>query len=209
MIINIKDYYGIYNDIKQVELKPGITFVAGCNGAGKSTFIKEVVETFKQQKLTYQLLDCNKDFHVQDADSLSKRYSIEDLVKGAFASEHEHYENMFMSWVSNCRYGDNYRGQEVGIFIDGLDSGGDVIFYKNHMGLFKLMEEDCRSRGIILYLIVSCNNFYYLSHGCGTNVRTLFLPQFKEYEHPVYKADEFEIYVQTIIDCAKARGFKL
>ena len=209
MIINLKDYNHIFLKKKKVEIKPGVTFIAGCNGAGKSTFLKEVAETFKENSITYQFLDCNKEFHLHDLNFLGERFDVKSFMKQGFCSEHEHYENMFFSWMRGCRYGDEYKGKEVGIFIDGLDSGGDVVFYKAHMHLFKLIEEDCRSRGIILYLLIACNNFYYLSHGCGANARALFLPQFKEYEHPMYRTDEFDIYVQNITDCAKARGFEV
>lgn len=208
MEIKLHDDYKIYDGRKTVELKPGITFVTGCNGGGKSTFIKEIVRTFKDKGLTYQLLDPRNQFHVHDLNDLDDRFSQVAFLGGAFASEHEYYEDMFGSWISGCRYPDSFRGKEVGIFIDGLDSGGDVMFYKNHCSLFKVMEKDCNERGIILYLVITCNNFYYLSTDCGPAARTLFVPKFEEKKHPLYEREDFNTYVEDILRTVDQRGFK-
>lgn len=208
MEIKLQDKYKIYHRRKPVELKPGITFVVGCNGSGKSTFIEEVVENFKRKELTYQLLDARRQFHMHDLNDLDDRFSAAAFLGGAFASEHEYYEDMFSSWIGGCRYSDKFKGKEVGIFIDGLDSGGDVMFYKNHCSLFKLIEKDCRERGIILYLVITCNNFYYLSTDCGPNARTLFMPKFEEKRHPLYDRTDFNAYVEDIMKTVEQRGFK-
>ena len=209
MNIEIEDYYKIFSGVKNCEIKEGLTFITGCNGSGKTTFIRQVVRNFKEKGLTHQYLDCNDTFHIKDLDSVGRRFKTRTAAMSGFCSEHEFYENMFFDWISGARYGDEYVGKEVGIFIDGLDSGGDVLFFKNHMSFFDTCVKDCLGRGIHFYMLVSCNNFYYLSYPSHKDAQTLFLPTFEVKKHPTYDKTAYDEYIEDIRKTGRARGYKV
>ena len=205
MIVNIKDPLDIYNGAKSFNLRPGLTILTGCNGSGKSTLCKEIVRNAKNKRVTCVYLDCNKDFHIADLNYLDKHFSTEAAMMKLISSEHEHYEKMFSEWIAQVRPGDSFCGKKFVIVIDGLDSGGDVTYFKMHTGLFKLMVQDAQSRGIDIYLVITCNNFYYLTY--EEIGETIYLPTFRRKKLPAYTFRQFNRYVEDIRATAIARGF--
>lgn len=194
MKIQLRDKFKIYSNIKEFNLSEGLTILAGCNGAGKSTLISEIVAHFKENHIPFKHLDCNRSFHFRDANDIGKDYEMGIAIQKGFVSEHEHYENMFSCWVTKIRPTDDIT--EMGLFIDGLDSGGDVVNYERHIALFKLICNDCKKRNIKLYLVVTCNNFSYLS--AKLKGEALFLPTFDKRKLPVYDSTEFLEYIKDI-----------
>ena len=204
MLVTIKDNFSIFK-AKTVMLHQGLTIIAGCNGAGKTTFCREIVRNAENKHITCAYLDCNKDFHVADLNYLDKHFSTAAAVSKLASSEHEFYERMFAEWTAQLRPGDSFRGKPFVAIIDGLDSGGDITFFQTHIDLFKLMVQDAENRGIEMYVIVTCNNFYYLAY--GDSGEAIYLPTFKRKKLPVYTARQFNRYIEDIKSTAIARGF--
>lgn len=215
MEIILKDYFRIFEKNKRevkpglttnsFDLNPGLTFIAGCNGAGKSTLLTEIKSNFEESQIPFKYLDCRKSFHFSDISHIGKEFDTANAVSGSFRSEHEHYETMFQDWVGGVRPKDE--AEKVGIFIDGLDSGGDVIFYKKHLALFNLIADDCAKRNIECYLVVTCNNFYYLVH--SPKGELIFAPSLRKQKLPAYEITEFGKYEEDIRTSAKDRNYSI
>lgn len=185
-----------------IELQEGLTFVAGCNGAGKSTLLREISSYCDKNKITNCYLDCSEKFTCSDAEQLPE-YSAQVVILKGWRSEHEHYEDMFAEWVGAIRPPDSFRDKDFFVIIDGLDSGGDIVNFKKHINLFKLITKDAKERGIRMYLLVSCNNFFYLAYAKKGEV--LFVPTFTTKKLPAYREEDFKWYVQDIQVSYKAR----
>ena len=203
VVIPLKDEHNIFK-CKSVEIKD-YTIVVGCNGAGKSTLCKEIVEYCKANNIAHKFCDGATDFHQKDFNYVSKDFDPRSVLLQHWESEHEHIERMFSDFVKRIRPGDEFKGKDFFLLIDGLDSGGDVYFYKQHLSLFNLIVEDAKKRGIFMHLVVTCNNFYYLCH--ESNSEFLFCPTFRRRIKQPYLSTEFEQYEKDIMETFKARGF--
>lgn len=204
--VTLKDPNNIFNGRKFLTIG-SYTILTGCNGAGKTTICKDIVSWCKEHKYHYMFCDGSNDFHEKDADRLSPNYGIGSVLMSFWESEHEHIERMFGDFIKKTRPGDEFKGKDFFLIIDGLDSGGDVLFYRNHISLFRCIVEDALTRGIYMHLIVTCNNFYYLCH--SGSAETIFVPTFRKVKGLVYKDTEYSKYVDDIMETVKARGFKL
>ena len=188
----------------ELELEEGLTVIAGCNGAGKSTLLSDIKLFCKEREQLAVYLDCVTKFQSADLNYVTD-FAPETVMMKAWRSEHEHYEGMFAEWVGRVRPSDKFKGKTVFILIDGLDSGGDVTNFQRHLDLFDLMVQDAKERDIHMYLLVTCNNFHYLSQAKSGKV--LFSPTFERRVLPAYKDTEYKEYIKDIRRTVRARGF--
>lgn len=205
--ILIKDKFGLklYKP-QSVTLHTGLTILSGCNGAGKSSLLNEIHDYVVENKIDHVYLDCNESFHVSDIQMMEKTADIMTHLQKAWRSEYENYSDLFNDWIRTVRPPDSMKGKSFFVIIDGLDSGSDTHFQKMHAKLFKLMCEDATKRGIDIYLVVSCNNFYYLAadYLVGKNIQC---PSLESFDLPKYKLSEFSRYIEDIEKSLKERGF--
>jgi predicted ATP-dependent endonuclease of OLD family len=202
MTIELKNALEIFSTNK-LELNEGTTILAGCNGSGKSTLLSEISDYFKENNIKFSYLDCDEAFHFQDINSIDDMYSLGVALQKNWCSEHEHYENMFSQWVSHVRPPDGM--EEYGIFIDGLDSGSDVYNFARHIKFFDIILSDAKQRKIKLYLVITCNNFCYLSS--KLKGEAIYLPTLEKRKLPAYTTAQFDEYVKDIFKTVKERGF--
>ncbi|MCM1322876.1 MAG: ATP-binding protein [Acetobacter sp.] len=199
--LQLKDEFNIFTQT-EVTFSEGLTFLAGCNGAGKSTILSELQSYCEENKVHHVYLDASRTFNEYNLEHLPD-WSASLVLSKQFRSEHEHYEDMFAEWVGKVRPPDKFRGKNFFVLIDGLDSGGDVINFNRHLELFKLMVDDALQRGIHFYLIVSCNNFFYLSYATKGNM--LLVPHFISKPLPAYGVQCFTQYIDDMNTCYKVK----
>ena len=200
MIIEIpRDYYNTKSEIykaKQIDLNPGVTILVGCNGTGKSTFMKIIKDKCKQDDIPYHSYDGNSQGrsiaqqYAVDYDPkflfLSARSSEGEWVLGAF--------NMHMDKLIKFVKGSK-PNTDIVVLIDAVDSGLSIDAITNFRDLFDIMSEDCTKRNINLYLIISANNFEMAKdYDCVYPVTG---------EH--MKFDKYEDYQEFIIKSAETR----
>ena len=206
MRIVIKDDFDLYQGHKTAVINPGLTFIAGCNGSGKSTFVQEVARNCRNKRIALSYLDCRRAFNLSDLEQINTKYfNLETVIRQAISSEYEHYQDMFADWISKVRPGNSFEGKRYVVVIDGLDSGGDIVHFETHLKLFSLMVKDADSRGIEIYVLVTCNNFYYLSR--ATEGEVLFMPEIKRRKLPCYSVRQYERYIKDMRQTAVTRGF--
>lgn len=112
MRIKLKDNFNIYLGHKTAVLNPGLTFIAGCNGSGKSTFVKEVARNCRNKHIPLAFLDCRELFNITDLNRVDESlFSAATVMQRRFSSEYEHYQAMFGDWISHIRPSDNFRGK--------------------------------------------------------------------------------------------------
>lgn len=194
-----KNYYGTGSEIfetRQIEINPGITVLMGCNGAGKSTFMKIIKDKCKRDNIQHYFYDGASQGHSEaqqyalDYDPkflfLSARSSEGEWVLGAF--------NMHMDKLIKFVKGSK-PNTDIVVLIDAVDSGLSIDAITNFRDLFDIMSEDCTKRNINLYLIISANNFKMAKdYDCVYPVTG---------EH--MKFDKYEDYQEFIIKSAETR----
>lgn len=74
---------------KSVELEPGITVLVGCNGSGKTTFLKIVKEFCEENKIPHLSYDNMRDGHSHARNSAFARYDYSMGATLMFSSEGE------------------------------------------------------------------------------------------------------------------------
>ena len=205
MKVELKDENNIFKK-KEIDIPDGLSIVTGCNGAGKSTLLKEVKKYCEDNHIPRIYLDCSDTFTCMDLNRPGmKPYNPAVVLMKSYRSEHEHYEDMFAEWIQRVRPGPDFEGKDFVVLIDGLDSGGDVINFQRHCDLFELMANDALRRGIKYHLLITCNNFHYLSHTNSGQV--IYAPALITKPLPAYKPTEYDKYVADITKSAKARKF--
>ena len=175
---------------KQVTIKQGLTVLVGCNGIGKTTFLHNIKDELKKEKIPYYYFDNLKD---GGSWGRSKAAFEEDFTFLATASCSSEGENITMNICKiafqlkrfmktgkvstrSSKMTDALlaaRGEKVDkvcetkerwLLLDAVDSGysiDNVIDLKN---LFQLVIDDYKNNGYELFIVCSANE-YELANG--------------------------------------------
>lgn len=154
------------------EVKEGLTVLTGCNGSGKSTFLRYVESKYEKND-AYKIFHWNglTDKSIIRQKSLSN--DIRFLATLATSSEGEEI-NMNLSVIAGeiGRFvKDNNRN--IILLLDGADSGlsiDNIIEVKNF--LKELLIPDVQKQGKEIYVIVSANSYEMAKGEVCTDVRT-------------------------------------
>lgn len=166
----IRDWYEngekIYNKAS-VEIKDGLTVLCGCNGCGKTTLIHQIKNALAKENIPFlhfnNLLDGGN-----NSVSASLRNGDMNFVAQAVCSSEGENINMNIGKFAQkmgASVRKNQSAKEIFFLMDAIDSGlsiDNVIDTKKI--LFNFVIEDCRNKGISVYIIVSANE-YELARG--------------------------------------------
>lgn len=144
-----------------VTLEPGVTVLVGCNGYGKSTFIKTIKRCLDNEKIKYVSYD---NLHDGGFKSISKALFDRDYTFGATAYCSSEGENIMMNIGKIAgKIGDYIRcvdQNEYFILLDAVDSGFSVDNIEEvKIYLFKTILDDCTKQNKTVYIIVSANEY--------------------------------------------------
>ena len=150
-----------------IEIDPGLTVLVGCNGSGKTTLINQLK----------RLLDKGKKLHIQDFDNLfdggenARSWAgytgdFSFLATAVMSSEGENilmnignYAAKIGKEVTSVLTKEN---KELWAFFDAADSGLSIDGIKEIKNkLFSIIEKDCKTKGIELYIVVSTNAYEF------------------------------------------------
>lgn len=180
-----------------LSFKEGLTVLVGCNGAGKSTILKNIKHRCKTGDIDYVSYDNQHD----GADVLkSKAGMIGDFSLMAnlmCASEGEGISLAFGDFVKSLRgfIHKKNKNPEKWILIDALDSGFSIDNILEVKKMFELIIKD-KPSDTEVYIVVSANAYEVANGEDCINVRTGKHIKFANYEE----------YKQTILDSVELRN---
>lgn len=184
----IQDWYDsgekIYNK-SSVEIKDGLTVLCGCNGCGKTTILHQIKNALVKENIPFlhfnNLLDGGN-----NSVSASLWHGDMKFVAQAVCSSEGENINMNIGKFAQkmgafvCK---NQSAKEIFFLMDAIDSGlsiDNVIDTKKF--LFNFVIEDCKSKGISVYIIVSANEYELArSEQCLDTLNLKYI-EFSDYE---------------------------
>ena len=162
-----RDYYDKKDYVfrkAHIDIQPGLTVLIGCNGCGKTTFLQHLKRQLEDEKAKVVWFN-----NVTDGGShgMSKAMLLGDMgfvARAAVSSEGEkirqNIEQVAVDCGRACRSIKDEDEREVWILLDAIDSGlsvDQVVDIKEQ--LFNTIIEDCESKGIKPYIVVSANEY--------------------------------------------------
>lgn len=196
---------------RKVILEEGLTVLIGCNGAGKSTFLKNVEEQVKKENIPILYFDQNGEGHRsnsiansywnQDFSFMSSMWTASEgegiaLNVGRIASElrkflkdgetaksreRRKWDTIFAPEKKQPKYS----GKKRFILLDAIDSGYSIDNVLELKSLIELVMEDSRKFGVETFILVSANEFELACGERCLDVQRGKYLQMKSY--PVYK----------------------
>ena len=170
---------------RKVILEEGLTVLIGCNGAGKSTFLKNVEKQVKKENIPILYFDQNGEGH--RSNSISEAYWNEDFAFMSSmwtASEGEgialNVGNVASQLRMFLRDGETIQSKKKRkwdaifdpekarkeitskkrfILLDAIDSGYSIDNVLELKELIGLVMEDSKKMGVETYVVVSANEF--------------------------------------------------
>lgn len=183
----VKDYYGLGFDIykkKTIAINSGVTVLVGCNGIGKTTFLKQITNTLKKENVQYIEFDNFHDGGGRARANAGHCGDIDFLAMSMISSEGE---NIVMNldriaggignFVKN-----NPNNKDLWIILDAIDSGLSVDNVVGIKELFKTILEDKRNKDREIYIIVSANEYEMAREEQCFDVCNGKYIKFKDYE---------------------------
>lgn len=172
---------------KEVEFKPGLTVLVGCNGSGKSTMLENIKEELHKEKIPMSFYNNE---HDGGSNSIGESVFLGDINFAATAwtsSEGENitlnlskiaskWRNFIMTGEVNdvsTKFAKSFReacdiddidnkkitSKKRFILLDAMDSGYSIDNVIEMKSLFDLVLKDSEKMGMETYIIVSSNEY--------------------------------------------------
>ena len=149
-----------------IEINPGITVLVGCNGSGKTTLITQLKNVLRKEKVVYTNFD-----NLSDGGEMARSWAgytgnMSFLATAVMSSEGENIVMNIGNYAIKIRKAvekaKDMENKELWIFFDAVDSGLSIDGIREIKNDFlKLVEKDCREKGIELYIIISTNAYEF------------------------------------------------
>lgn len=184
----IKNYYDEDFEIfkpDEINIEPGITVLVGCNGYGKSTFLKIIKQQLEEENIPYAYYG---DLDDGRSNAVSKAFFSEDFAWGATLLQSSEGENMmynlgkffeklhpflktgkddFHKNPFDDIFGakkDEITSDQRFILFDSIDSGTSIDNMIHLLEVLNLVMEDAKKLGKEIYIIIT-TNAYELARG--------------------------------------------
>lgn len=145
-----------------IEIKPGVTVLVGCNGSGKSSLLKQIIYRLKNAGIPFEKFDYKND----GGRKMREQFLFQDEI-AAFAtaiSGSEGEEIVVNMMKIAAKLGSSFNrvsdsgGKEFWILLDAIDSGlsvDNILDIKEHLfdTIFK------NSKDMEIYIVVSANSY--------------------------------------------------
>lgn len=149
-----------------IEIDPGLTVLVGCNGSGKTTLINQLKRLLDKEKITYTSFDNLFDGGENARSWAGYTGDFSFLATAVMSSEGENilmnignYAAKIGKAVTSVLTKEN---KELWAFFDAADSGLSIDGIKEIKNkLFSIIEKDCKTKGIELYIVVSTNAYEF------------------------------------------------
>lgn len=144
----------------KVEIKPGVTVLVGCNGAGKSTFITDIKESLVSENIPYISFDNLREGGNTARQLYLNKGKIPMLAALATSSEGEQISINISELAADIGKfcGRNKGATELWILLDAIDSGlsiDNIVEIKQDL-FSTILAHNSDSD---VYIVVSANTF--------------------------------------------------
>lgn len=214
----IKNYYNEDYEIfktNEINIKPGITVLVGCNGYGKTTFLKNIKQQLEEENIplmSYGDMEDGRD------DALSKAFLIEDFALGSTLLQSSEGEKMminlggfFEKIYSFLKTGkddfhknpfksifedeekETEKSNERFILFDSVDSGTSIDNMIQLLKVLNLIVKDAEKLEKELYIIVTTNAYELARNNKCLDVvngEYITFEDYEEYRNFVLKTSE-------------------
>ena len=181
-----------YNDMgcnifkkKTITINEGVTVLVGCNGMGKTTLIKQIIQKLEKDDIPVVSFDNLKDGGSRAREKFAFYGDITSLATSFFSSEGENiYLNIgkFASRIARfAKDNTEANASEMWIFFDAIDSGlsvDNIVEVKEQ--LFNTIIKT--NPNITTYIVVSANEYELARNANCFDVYNGEYIQFKNYE---------------------------
>ena len=154
-------------DKSRVDFKSGLTVLIGCNGSGKSTMLFQIKNHCDSKRIPVLNFDNLKQGGSNSLQSAGFYGDMDFLTEGLISSEGE-IINMNLGKFASKMGGfvaGHLDSNRLVFLLDAIDSGLSIDYVLElKKYLFKTVIEDCASKGIEVYIVVSANE-YELARG--------------------------------------------
>lgn len=145
----------------KANIKPGLTVLVGCNGSGKTTFLRLVRKQLDKKKIPYVNFDNYTQGHTN---AMSERLLVNDfqgLALLAFHSEGERIVDSLGLTVSKIgravRSAQN--DSDMFVLLDACDSGLSADQIVDLKDCFKFIIQDAKDKNVRVYILMASNTF--------------------------------------------------
>lgn len=173
---------------KHVIIEPGVTVLVGCNGCGKTTFMRHLQRELEAEKIP----NIHFDNLLNGGDRARQNagfYGDFEFLSAAFCSSEG--ENIVVNMGKTAAkigrmvqlYCKDEEANELWILLDAIDSGlsiDNVVDVKHY--LFETILEDERCKDKEIYIIVSANEYEMVRGEKCLDVQNMKYREFKTYE---------------------------
>lgn len=184
----IRDWYDIGEKIynkSSVEIKDGLTVLCGCNGCGKTTLLHQIENALTKENIPVLHFNNLLDGGNNSVSESLLRGEIDFVAQAACSSEGENINMNIGKFAKKMGafVHKNQTKKEIFFLMDAVDSGlsiDNVVDIKKY--LFNTVIEDCESKGISVYIIVSANEYELArSEQCLDTLNLKYI-EFSDYE---------------------------
>ena len=158
MEIKLSDWYGLHkpkNKSITFNFKPGVNFITGCNGSGKSTTIRQIYEFCKDNDISVLKIDNLLEGRFLLDEALQKG-DYDCLAVGAMSSEGQKIRLLINQNAKKIgEFHHKSTASNSIILFDAIDSGLDIPGCNMLKDFFDLI---CKHQPFA-YIILSFNNY--------------------------------------------------
>lgn len=182
-----------------IKFRQGITILVGCNGYGKSTFLKQVETALKLDKIPHIKYDNEYEGGGNSRSLKGFLGNTNFVIKSMLSSEGENIILNIEEFAGKIGKFviENQSAEELYVLIDALDSGLsiDKIDYLKR-DLFDFIVKDCKRNGQNIRFIITANS-YELANGENCfdvhNCKYIKFNNYEEYRNFILETSEFVI----------------
>ena len=182
--------------MKLSKFKPGITVLVGCNGAGKTQTLREIVDECKTKEIPFYVLDNYAEGAKGTLDRIMNFHQYDDAyIKGlTFGSEGERLRyNLFVLAREIGKFVNKHPdAKKIVITFDAIDSGLSIDNIIDAKELLHCITDDLGDRG---YVLVTANTYEMVCDercfSIQTNATILF-ESYEDYKRYILKSRQYK-----------------
>lgn len=182
----------------KVDIKPGLTCIVGCNGSGKTTFLRLVKRQLDKKEIPYIHFDNYTQGHTTAMSELLFHDDLAGLAALAYHSEGEQIMGNIGRTVSKIGRAVRNAKNDSDLFIllDACDSGLSADQIVDLKDCFNLIIEDAAKRNVTVYILMVSNTYETVASREPTPTYSLDVSTFKLYRFDsYYQYRDFILYV--------------